>query len=82
MYGGVAAYLIAHLAFRLRNVGSINRPRAVVAVVVLVAPLAARDLPALAALGVLAGILVALIAFEVVRYAEARAAVRAETQHH
>ena len=39
MYGGVAAYLIAHLAFRLRNVGSINRPRAVVALVVLLAPL-------------------------------------------
>jgi low temperature requirement protein LtrA len=82
MYGGVAAYLIAHLAFRLRNVGSINRPRAVVALVVLVAPLATGDLPALAALGVLAGILVALITFEVIRYAEARAAVRAETQHH
>ena len=82
MYGGVAAYLIAHLAFRLRNVGSINRPRAVVALVVLVAPLAAGDLPALAALGLLAGILVALITVEVVRYAEARAAVRAETQHH
>ena len=77
MYGGVAAYLIAHLAFRLRNVGSINRPRAVVALVVLVAPLATGDLPALAALGVLAGILVALITFEVIRYAEARAAVRA-----
>ena len=76
MYGGVAAYLIAHLAFRLRNVGSINRPRAVVALVVLVAPLATGDLPALAALGVL-GILVALITFEVIRYAEARAAVRA-----
>ena len=82
MYGGVAAYLIAHLAFRLRNVGSINRPRAVVALVVLVAPLAVGDLPALAALGVLAGLLVALIAFEVIRYAEARAAVRAETHHH
>ncbi|CAA9272737.1 MAG: possible low temperature requirement protein A, partial [uncultured Blastococcus sp.] len=40
MYGGVAAYLIAHLAFRLRNIGSINRPRAVAAVVVLMAPLA------------------------------------------
>ncbi len=29
---GVAAYLLGHLAFRLRNLGSINRPRAVVAV--------------------------------------------------
>ena len=82
LYGGVAAYLLAHLAFRLRNIGSINRPRAVVAVVVLLAPLATAKLPALAALAVLAGLLVGLVAFEVVRYAEARAAVRAEAAHH
>jgi low temperature requirement protein LtrA len=85
MYGGVAAYLIGHLGFRLRNVGSVNRPRAVVTVVVLLAPLATGQLPALAALAalaVLAGVLVALIAFEVVRYADARAAVRAEAAHH
>ena len=36
----------------------------------------------LAQLAVLAGVLVALIAFEVVRYAEARAAVRAGEGHH
>jgi low temperature requirement protein LtrA len=78
LYGGVAAYLLGHLAFRMRNIGSINRPRAVVALLLLVAPLALGRVPALAALGVLAGVLVALIAFEVVRYADARAAVRAE----
>ena len=82
LYGGVALYLVAHLAFRLRNVGSINRPRAVVAVVLLVAPLGAQFLPALASLALLALILGALIAFEVVHYAEARAAVRAEAAHH
>jgi low temperature requirement protein LtrA len=81
LYAGVAVYLIGHLGFRLRNVGSINRPRAVVAVVLLVAPLLVAQLPALAALGVLAGVLVALILFEVIRYAEARAAVRAEAAH-
>jgi len=78
LYGGVAAYLLAHLAFRERNVGSINRPRAVAVVVLLLAPLAVGQLPALAALGVLAAVLVVLICFEVVHYAEARAAVRAE----
>jgi low temperature requirement protein LtrA len=82
LYGGVVAYLVAHLGFRLRNVGSINRPRAVVAVVLLLAPLAVRPLPALAALAVLAAVLVALIVYEVLRYADARAAVRAETAHH
>jgi low temperature requirement protein LtrA len=82
LYGGVAVYLLAHLAFRLRNVGSINRPRAVVAVVLLLAPLGAQYLPALASLAALAAVLGTLIVFEVVRYAEARAAVRAEAAHH
>jgi low temperature requirement protein LtrA len=82
LYGGVALYLVAHLAFRLRNVGSINRPRAVAAAVLALAPLGAQFLPALAALGLLALLLGCLIAFEVVRYAEARAAVRAEAAHH
>jgi low temperature requirement protein LtrA len=82
LYGGVAAYLLGHLAFRLRNIGSINRPRAAVAVVLLAAPLALGRMPALGALAVLAGVLVALIAFEVVRYADARAAVRAEMARH
>ncbi len=81
LYAGVAAYLIGHLGFRLRNVGSVNVPRAVVAGLLLVTPLAAGQLPALAALAVLAAVLVALIVFEVVRYAEARAAVRAGMSH-
>jgi low temperature requirement protein LtrA len=81
LYYGVAAYLLAHLAFRKRNIGSINRPRAVAVVVLLVCPLAVASLPALAQLAVLAAVLVVLIAFEVVHYAEARAAVRAETGH-
>ena len=79
LYGGVAVYLLAHLGFRLRNVGSINRPRAVVAVVLLVAPLrSARPAGAGRARRARRASSVALIAFEVVRYAEARAAVRAE----
>ena len=82
LYGGVALYLLAHLAFRLRNIGSINRPRAVTAVLLVVAPLGAQYLPALAALGLLALLLGGLIAFEVVHYADARAAVRAEAAHH
>ena len=48
----------------------------------LLAPLALGRVPALVALAVLAGVLIGLIAFEVVRYAEARAAVRAELAQH
>ena len=82
LYGGVAAYLLGHLGFRMRNVGSVNRPRAVVAALLLLAPLALGQVPALAALALLAGLLVGLIVFEVVRYADARAAVRAEAATH
>jgi low temperature requirement protein LtrA len=76
MYGGVACYLLAHLAFRQRNIGSINRPRLSVALVLLAAPLVVGGLPALAALALLTAVLIALIAFEVIRYAEARDAIR------
>jgi low temperature requirement protein LtrA len=83
MFGGVAVYLLGHLGFRLRNVGSINPPRAVAVALLLLAPLGLQFVPALAALGVLALMLVALVLFEVVRYAEARARIRAEaTAHH
>ena len=83
MFGGVALYLAGHLGFRRRNVGSINRPRAVAVGLLLLAPLGLQFVPALAALGALAAMLVALVVFEVVRYAEARARVRGEaTAHH
>ena len=52
-------------------------------VVLLLAPLALLTVPALASLAVLVAVLVVLIGFEVVHYAEARAKVRAEaTTHH
>jgi low temperature requirement protein LtrA len=82
LYAGVAVYLLGHLGFRLRNIGSVNRPRAAVALLLLPAPLALGRVPALTALAVLAGVLVGLIAFEVVRYADARATVRAELAQH
>jgi low temperature requirement protein LtrA len=81
LLGGAALYLVAHVAFRLRNVGSLNRHRlAVAALLVALIPLAV-ELPALATLGLLAGILAALIAFEAVRFAEARDRVRHELEH-
>jgi low temperature requirement protein LtrA len=82
LYVGVAVYLIAHLAFRLRNVHSLNRQRAVVAALLLVAPLAVAGLPALAQLAVLAGVLAALVLYEAVHFAEARTLRRAEAAHH
>jgi low temperature requirement protein LtrA len=76
MYGGVALYLLAHVAFRLRNVHTVNKQRVVVAVLLLALLPAAAHIPALAALAVLTVVLVSLIAFEAVRFAEAREKIR------
>ncbi|WP_406042712.1 low temperature requirement protein A [Micromonospora sp. NBC_00898] len=76
LYGGVILYLLGHLGFRLRNMGSVNWPR-VVAMVLLVALLPVADhLPALAALGLLALVCAAMVAVEVVLFGEARRALR------
>jgi hypothetical protein len=62
--------------FRRRNIGSFNRPRLVAAALLAaLAPVATR-VPALLSLGLVALIACALIAFEVVRYAEARDRIR------
>jgi low temperature requirement protein LtrA len=76
MLGGAAIYLLAHVAFRLRNIGTLNRQRLVCAVaLVALIPLLAR-IPALVALAILTGTLCGLVALEAVRFAEARAQVR------
>jgi low temperature requirement protein LtrA len=74
--GGVAAYLLAHLAFRLRNIGSINIPRLVATAALAALAALSSLLPALALLACVAAVLVALVAFEAARYSEGRARVR------
>jgi low temperature requirement protein LtrA len=74
--GGVALYLLSHIAFRLRNVRTLNRQRLVVAVVMVALLPAAVALPALATLAIVAGLTASLIAYEALRYAEARDRVR------
>jgi low temperature requirement protein LtrA len=78
MFGGAAVYLLAHVAFRLRNVRTLNRQRLSMAAVLLALVPAAYSMPALAALSLLTALLVLLIAFEALRFAEARARVRSE----
>ncbi|MFG3420680.1 low temperature requirement protein A [Micromonospora sp. NPDC047730] len=76
LYGGVVLYLLGHLGFRLRNMGSVNWPRAVtVVLLVALVPLADR-LPALAALAVLAVVCVGMVAAEVWLFGEDRRALR------
>jgi low temperature requirement protein LtrA len=74
--GGLALYLVALSAFKRRNIGSFNRQRLVVAgILACFAPLA-TTVPALAALGMVTAATCGLIAFEFVRYAEARDRIR------
>jgi hypothetical protein len=75
-FGGTAIYLLAHVAFRLRNVGTLNPHRLACAVLLFALLPVAVELPALATLGVLAGVLGMLVAYEAVRFSEARDRVR------
>jgi low temperature requirement protein LtrA len=76
LYGGAALYLLAHVAFRLRNIQTLNPQRlACAALLVALIPLV-RDIPALAALGVLTGVLVVLLTYETIRFASRRERIR------
>ncbi len=81
LLGGASLYLLAHVAFRLRNMGSLSTRRLVCAVLLLALIPAGATLPALAALGILAGVLAGLISYEVLRYAEMRDRVRHRLAH-
>jgi low temperature requirement protein LtrA len=74
--GGTALYLLAHVAFRWRNVHRFSSQRLACATLLLALVPLATGMPALATLGVLGGILIALIAYETVAFAELRDRLR------
>jgi low temperature requirement protein LtrA len=76
LLGGVALYLLAHVAFRLRNMRTLSVRRLVCAVAMLALIPAGVALPALATMAIVAGLLCTLIAYETLRYAEARDRLR------
>ena len=82
LLGGVALYLLAHVAFRWRNVHSLARHRSFVALLCLALLPLAVAIPALAAVGIVSAILCALIAYEAVRFSEARDRVRHQLATH
>jgi low temperature requirement protein LtrA len=76
LLGGTALYLLAHVAFRWRNVHRFSRERTLAAILLVgLVPLAV-ELPALATLGILAVVLVVLISYEMVHFAELRDRLR------
>jgi low temperature requirement protein LtrA len=78
LLGGSAMYLLAHVAFRLRNMRTLSRQRLLCALALLALVPAAVRLPALATLALLAAILTVLISYEALRFAEARDRIRHE----
>ena len=78
LFGGVALYYAGHVGFRIRNVGSINRPRSVAVVVCLALIPLATGVDAGVALGAAALVVSAVIGWETIMYAEARSRIRGE----
>jgi len=74
--GGIALYLLAHVALRLRIGGGLGRGRPVATVVLLgLIPVATHE-PALVSLGLVAAVGASLIAYEALRHRESRAWIR------
>jgi low temperature requirement protein LtrA len=81
MLGGTSLYLLAHVAFRWRNIHTLNRQRLVVGVTLPILVLLALEIPALATLAILAGVLCGLVAYEAIRFGEARERLRRKLLH-
>ena len=78
LLGGVALYLMAHVAFRLRNTGTLSRRRVVAAAVLVALVPLAPEVDALVALAATTVVVVTLIAYEAIRFS----AVRDQIRHH
>jgi low temperature requirement protein LtrA len=78
LLGGLAFYLLGHVAFRLRNIHTLNRQRLVVAAIFFALIPLALEISALAILAVVNVLIWGLIGYETTRYGEARARIRRE----
>ena len=74
--GGAALYLLGHVAFLFRTTGRVFRRRTVGAIALLALVPAAVAIPALAALALVSAVCSLVVAWEVLRYREARVQVR------
>jgi low temperature requirement protein LtrA len=72
LLGGVAVYLLAHVALRLRNAGTVNVQRLVLALALFALIPVAMQVPALATLAGVNVLLWAMIAYETIRIYDER----------
>jgi low temperature requirement protein LtrA len=81
LLGGVAVYLLGHVALRLRNAHSLNLHRLVIAAgLVALVPVAIR-VPSLVSLAGVNLVMWAMIGFETMRYGEQRTRLRYDHAH-
>ena len=76
LLGGLAAYLLGHVAFRYRHIHTVNRQRTLLAIVLLILIPVATEMPALVALAIANVLIWAMIAYETRSYGEGRQQVR------
>ena len=79
LFGGIALYYGGHLGFRLRNVRSLNRPRSVALLACLALIPLGTEVDAMVSVALAAAVTSSVIAYEAIRYAEARRRVRHES---
>ncbi len=76
LLGGVAIYLLAHVAFRYRHIHTINRRRTGLALILFALVPVALELPSLATVAIVAALFTALIVYETRLYGESRQRIR------
>jgi low temperature requirement protein LtrA len=74
--GGAALYLLGHIAFLFRTTRRVFRRRTVGAIALIALVPASDAIPALAALALVSAVCSLVVAYEVLRYREARVRVR------
>ena len=82
LLGGTALYLLAHVAFRWRNIHTFNVHRPLTAVLLVALVPLGVELPSLVLLAILAAILVVLVAYETLRFGELRERLRHQVAPH
>ena len=81
LFGGIALYYAAHVAFRLRMAHALSRERLVAALISLALIPVATEVDSLVALGIAAALAALLIAYESVRHADLRRRAREAAAH-
>ena len=78
LFGGISLYLLAHVAFGWRVLGTVNRQRLAAGIVLLACIPLGTELEALPSLAVACALIALLVAYETVRFSADRARVRME----